>query len=79
MKNLEFNVYDFKGKGINLISDGDPNRSYGGDNFVAFDYKNKRYKFQFVADSKKHMELLTKALMDRIRSNSQKNTNANKA
>ena len=79
IKNLEFNVYDYKGRAINIHSDGDANRSYGGNNFISFDYNNKRHKFQFVADSKKHKELLTKELMDKIRSNTQKNTNANNA
>ncbi|MBJ2176350.1 hypothetical protein JBL43_19010 [Aureibaculum sp. A20] len=58
IKNLKFNVYDFKGKSINLISDGDPNRSYGGDNFVEFRYQNKQFKYQFVADSDSHRKLL---------------------
>lgn len=72
MKNIEFNVYDYKGRAINLYSDGDANRSYGGNNFILFDYHNKRHKFQFVVDSKKHKELLTKELIEKIRSNSQK-------
>ncbi|MET2984765.1 hypothetical protein [Aureibaculum conchae] len=58
IKNLKFNVYDYKGKSINLISDGDPNRSYGGDNFVEFLYRNKQFKYQFVADSDAHRKLL---------------------
>ncbi|KPM30227.1 Hypothetical protein I595_3303 [Croceitalea dokdonensis DOKDO 023] len=72
MTNIEFNVYDFKGRGINFHSDGDANRSYGGNNFISFDYQDKRHKFQFVADSKKHKDLLTKELMDKIRSNARK-------
>jgi len=72
IKNLQFNVDDYNGRAINIHSDGDANRSYGGENFVAFDYKNKKHKFQFVADSEKHKELLTRELMDKIRSNTQK-------
>ena len=78
IKKLQLNVDDYKGRAINIHSDGDANRSYGGGNFITFEYNNKKYKFQFVADSKKHKELLTKELMDKIRSNTQKNTNANK-
>lgn len=78
MKNLEFNVDDYKGRAINMHSDGDANRSYGGNNFISFDYNNKRCKFQFVADSKKHKDLLTKELIDKIRSNTRKNNYAHK-
>ena len=80
VKNLSFNLGQHKGELISvIIVDGDPVRSYGGDNFVEFNYQNKKHKYQFVVDSKKHKNLLTKELMDKMRSNTGKNTNANKA
>ena len=79
VKNLSFNLGQHKGELISvIIVDGDPVRSYGGDNFVEFNYQNKKHKYQFVVDSKKHKNLLTKELMDKMRSNTGKNTNANK-
>ncbi|MBU3820467.1 hypothetical protein KO566_00210 [Flavobacteriaceae bacterium XHP0103] len=61
IENIKFSGYDHKGRYINIMSDGDPFRSYGGDNFVEFTYKNKEYKFQFVVNSVSHR----KSLMER--------------
>ncbi len=66
IKNLNFNVNDYKGRLINLHSDGDPNKSYGGDNFVEFDYRNEKYKYQFVADSKKHKGLFIEKVIPKM-------------
>ena len=55
---LKFSVNDYKGRLINLLTDGDPNRSYGGDNYVEFKYQGKKFKFQFVVDSIAHGKLL---------------------
>jgi len=67
LKGLKFKVYDYKDRPINLISDGDPNRSYGGENFVEFNHQNKRHRYQFVADSKKHKDKLLKDLIPIMR------------
>ena len=48
VNNLKFKGYDYKGRVINLMSNGDPNRSYAGDNYVEFTHLDKEYKFQFV-------------------------------
>ncbi|MDT0622021.1 hypothetical protein [Croceitalea vernalis] len=67
LKGLKFKVYDYKDRPINLISDGDPNRSYGGENFVEFNHQNKRHRYQFVADSKKHKDKLLEDLIPIMR------------
>ena len=67
LKNLKFSVFDYKGRLINLISDGDPNRSYGGENFVEFNYQNMSHRYQFVADSKKHKDRLLEDLIPIMR------------
>ncbi|WP_047414186.1 hypothetical protein [Cellulophaga sp. Hel_I_12] len=67
IKNLRFSGYDHKGRLINLISDGDPTRSYGGDNYVEFSYREKEYKFQFVVDSISHRKLLTEKVIPKMK------------
>ncbi|WP_422083288.1 hypothetical protein [Ulvibacterium sp.] len=65
--NLKFSLNDYKGRPINLITDGDPNRSYGGDNFVEFNYRNKTHKYQFVIDSLRHKALLVDKTIPKMR------------
>ncbi len=64
---VKFSLNDYKGKSINLLSDGDPNRSYGGDNFVEFRYRNKTHKYQFVIDSQRHRNLLVEKTIPKMR------------
>jgi len=67
IKNLSFSGHDHKGRLINLLSDGDPSRSYGGDNYVEFSYRDKEYKFQFVVDSISHRKLLTENVIPKMK------------
>ncbi|MCK0158926.1 hypothetical protein MWU65_17190 [Cellulophaga sp. F20128] len=67
IKNLKFSGHDHKGRLINLHSDGDPTRSYGGDNYVEFSYRDKNYKFQFVVDSISHRKLLTEKVIPKMK------------
>lgn len=67
IRNLKFTGYDHKGRYINIISDGDPFRSYGGDNYVEFDYRNNNYKFQFVVNSIAHRKSLMEKTIPKMK------------
>lgn len=67
IKNLRFKGYDYKGRAINLMSNANPTRSYGGDNFVEFNYLNKEYKYQFVVNSKTHRKLLMEKAIPKMK------------
>lgn len=71
IKNLTFSLDDYKGRPINVMSDGDPNRSYGGDNFVKFKYRNKTHKYQFVIDSVRHRKVLVEMTIPKMRNKTQ--------
>ena len=67
IKNLNFNISDYKGRFINPNTYGDPTQSYGGENFVEFNYRNKKHKYQFVANSEKHKDTLIKKLIPKMK------------
>ncbi len=58
VSDLVFYLKDYKGRTINIIVDGTPYNSYGGDNFVEFNYRKEKFKYQFIIDSKFHGQLL---------------------
>lgn len=67
LQSLKFNVKDYKGKLINVHTNGDPNNSYGGNNYVEFTHANKNYKYQFVANSERQKDRLINELIPIMR------------
>ncbi len=67
VSNLKFDGYDYIGRYINIMSDGDPIRSYGGDNYVEFNYLNEKFRFQFVVNSPRHRELLNEEIIPKMK------------
>jgi len=63
LKNLTFDISDYKGRLINIQLTGFPTKSFGGENFVEFEHGKQKYKYQFVIKSAEHGKtLLDKAL-----------------
>lgn len=63
---VKFTDYDVKGSPINSSSAGSPKKSMGGENYVTFQHKNKKYKYQFIVISKAQRQLLIEKIIPKM-------------
>ncbi|EDP98586.1 hypothetical protein U8527_21480 [Kordia algicida OT-1] len=63
---VKFTGYDVKGSPINSLSEGSPKKSMGGENYVTFQHKNKKYKYQFIVISKAQRQVLIEKIIPKM-------------